>query len=489
MCQAGIHNGLDVFKQTCDTWVQKMVAMAISGPAISGPVNGQGLFMLSVSDAREIRGGYSTNLERALCLAYLPTSQGNICSALSLLPNSSPFYGQISSVLAGNMLYDPNPVIEVTTRSSEIIDPKELELRTRLNEMGVRMDQFKTACQLKLPFFPEIKHPREEVSMSLFKYINDSWEHLTKRAVKLKIILKENLSDMKRVTGIKYIALVLGGYFQIRLLIDEIIRAECPPSPAPCAIREKLELFKVNKKSLNCKRGLLPLLIHPHLITLIKEIIQMDITSGTIYAAEPTKMVNKILKVLGFLFSIKVKSTSPHSPYQLLRLEDSILIFPFPKDPPDPNGFQILNPTSGMFIEFLRTLGRTLGVDVTNRAIMKCICHEGGKNEVFRIDTDMNVAAVGDPLLQQLYTAVGGRNNSESNSGRKSVSSLNKHNHKYKHNKLARNNRTHRNKNKRKKNSKSKSHKPKPKSKSKSKSGKSRRKNVTFKRRKRSNRR
>ena len=74
-----------------------------------------------------------------------------------------------------------------------------------------------------------------------------------------------------------------------------------------------------------------------------------------------------------------------------------------------------------------------------------------------------------------------------SNRGKKLVTDLNKY--KYKHNKLARNNRTHRNKNKRKKNSKSKSYKPKPKSKShKSKSGKSRRKNVTFKRRKRSNR-
>jgi hypothetical protein len=83
----------------------------------------------------------------------------------------------------------------------------------------------------------------------------------------------------------------------------------------------------------------------------------------------------------------------------------------------------------------------------------------------------------------------GGGSITRSNRGKKLITDLNKY--KYKHNKLARNNRTHRNKNKRKKNSKSKSHKPNPKSKSKSrklKSGKSRRKNVTFKRRKRSNR-
>ena len=161
-------------------------------------------------------------------------------------------------------------------------------------------------------------------------------------------------------------------------------------------------------------------------------------------------------------------------------MEDSILIFPVPKQ--DPRGLQILNPEGGMFIEFLRELG----VDVTNRAIMKCICRS--KGEVAAIDMEISEAASRNPFLAGLYTAVGGSNDSESNSGRKSVSSLNKHNHKHKHNKLARNNRTHRNKNKRKKNSKSKSHKPKPKSKSKSKSGKSRRKNVTFKRRKRSNR-
>jgi hypothetical protein len=478
MCEQGIHNGPGIFKQTCDRWFQKMVEMVVSGPP------GQGLFMLSVSDAIEIRGGRSTNLERALCLAYLPTAQGNICSASSLLPQSSPFYERISGVLAGHMLYDPNPLIEVTERST-ITDENEIALRTRLNEMGSLINIFKTACQgIVLPFIREVKLNPEAEQMSLSSYLNFLWKHLTKRAVKLKIILKENLSDMKRVTGIKYIALVLGGYFQIRLLIDEITRAECPPLPAPCAIREKLDSFKVNKKSLNCKRGLLPLLNHPRLITLIQQIIQMDDTSGTKYTTEPTKMVNKILKILGFLFSIKVKSSSPHSPYQLLRLEDSILIFPFPKDPPDPNGLQILNPTSGMFIEFLRALG----VDVTNRAIMKCICHEGGKNEVLRIDTEMNAAAVGDPVLQQLYTAVGG-SITRSNRGKKLITDLN--NHKYKHNKLARNNRTHRNKNKRKKNSKSKSHKSKSKSKPKSrksKSGKSKRKNVTFKRRKRSNR-
>jgi hypothetical protein len=204
----------------------------------------------------------------------------------------------------------------------------------------------------------------------------------------------------------------------------------------------------------------------------------MDLQTGTDYR-DP---IPRILKILGFLFSIKVKSSSPYSPYQLLRLEDSILIFPFDKVPPDPRELQILNPTSGMFIEFLSALDIPI-----NKETMKCICRP--KGEVKIIDTEIAQAALSNPLLQQLYTAVGGRNNSESNSGRKSVSSLNKHKHKYKHNKLARNNRTHRNKKSRKKNSKSKSRKSKSrKSKSKSKSSKSRRKNVTFKRRKRSNR-
>jgi hypothetical protein len=116
---------------------------------------------------------------------------------------------------------------------------------------------------------------------------------------------------------------------------------------------------------------------------------------------------------------------------------------------------------------------------------MKCICHEGGKTAVAQIDSGM-LAELTASNSTGLYDAVGG-SITRSNRGKKLITDLN--NHKYKHNKLARNNRTHRNKNKRKKNSKSKSHKPKSKSKSKSKSGKSRRKNVTFKRRKRSNRR
>jgi hypothetical protein len=154
---------------------------------------------------------------------------------------------------------------------------------------------------------------------------------------------------------------------------------------------------------------------------------------------------------------------------------------------------EILKPTNVIFFQFLIALG-------VPEALIKCICSSkyNSKEKVATLDynTLLELSQLRpDGLL--LYDAVGGSNDSESNSGRNSVSSLNKHNHKHKHNKLARNNRTHRNKNKRKKNSKSKSHKPKPKSKPKSKpkpkshkskSGKSKRKNVTFKRRKRSNR-
>ena len=216
------------------------------------------------------------------------------------------------------------------------------------------------------------------------------------------------------------------------------------------------------------------------------------------YNAATADPMPRILKILGFLFSIKVKSSSPHSPYQLLRLEDSMLSYQKTKEltvDPDPKGRKILKPTSGIFIEFITNLLHSLGI--SDKAplfdqIMKCICREGGKTAVELINSAM-LAELTASTSKGLYDAVGGSNDSESNSGRNSVSSLNKYKHKYKHNKLARNNRTHRNKNKRKKNSKSKSHKPKPnskpksKSKSKSKSGKSRRKNVTFKRRKRSN--
>jgi hypothetical protein len=222
-----------------------------------------------------------------------------------------------------------------------------------------------------------------------------------------------------------------------------------------------------------------------NLTTLIEEVMQMDRETGTDYG-DPVPI---ILKILGFLFSIKVKSSSPHSPYQLLRLEDSMLRFKIDLEAQPaviPFTTEILRPTDVMFFQFLRALG-------VPEALIKCICSSKYSTKLLVKDLDLTTLTQLNPNGLFLYDAVGGSNNSESNRGRKSVSSLNKHNHKYKHNKLARNNRTHRNKNKRKKNSKSKSHKPKPKPKSKpksrkSKSGKSRRKNVTFKRRKRSNR-
>ena len=337
-CQTSITTGARLqpdFKQACDIWVKKMVEMAVSGPA------GQGLFMLSVSDALDIRRPLlqkelcSTNLERALCLAYLPTSQGNICSASSLLPQSSPFYGQISNVLAGNTLYDPNPLIEVIKRS-QIMDVNEIKLHPILGHMGLLMDncfqQSNTSPIVPNPYVSN-KHISVEERVvgrpwPLSTYLNDHWKHLTETAIDLKIFFKENLIDIKRVTGIKYIALVLGGYFQIRLLIDDV-SDQCRDDK-----RAELESFKtpqetpddsdetpddsdempddsdetpdLSQKIKECRRGLLPLLIQPPLLVLIKEIIQMDLQTGTDYG-DP---IPRILKILGFLFSIKVKLQS-----------------------------------------------------------------------------------------------------------------------------------------------------------------------------------
>ena len=452
MCEAVINRGpdvLNVFKQTCSNWVLTMVT-AVSQHV--GPSEFKGLFMLSESDAPRIGGRYPTNLERALCLAYYPTQQGNICSAAS---NRSVIF-----LHTLRHIFTTGPIVMDITQSTD--STHEVDLRDRLTTMGQRIN---VCHQASDAYGIEIKPERTILKPST--YLNFMWKHLTKTAIHLKIFFKENLSVIQRVTGIKYIALVLGGYFQIRLLVDDV-SGQCRVDK-----RAELESFKTSQEMIACKRGLLPLLIAPTLVELIKALIQLDIThTGTNYD-DP---IPRILKILGFLFSIKVKSSSPHSPYQLLRLEDSILSYPSHRS----SSTEILNPTRGMFIGFLTALD----VNVTNRAIMKCICRN--KGQVEGIDIEIYNAVSSNHFLQeqQVYDAVGGSNDSESNSGRNSVSSLNKYKHKYKHNKLARNNRTHRNKNKRKKNSKSKSRK----SKSKSNSGKSKRKNVTFKRRKRSNR-
>jgi hypothetical protein len=427
-CNGGINRGLDEkilnqFKQTCGEWVLKMVSMVVRVPG-TGVSKYKGLFMLSVSDASTVGSRFSTRLEKALCLAYYPTQQGNICSAASNGPEI--FLDSLKTIITTSPF--PMDISKSTDPSHEVA------LHGLLNHMGTLMDTcFRPTGSIPITIQPE----RNTTQLST--YLNFMWNHLTKTAIKLKILFKENLQDTKRVTGIKYIALVLGGYFQVRLLVDDV--------SDQCRLPKELNSFKTSQEMMACKRGLLPLLKEQPLLALIKAIMHLDNQNGTYY----TDPIPKILKILGFLFSIKVKSSSPHSPYQLLRLEDSILIFPFPKD--DTRELQILNPNSGMFIEFLRALD----VDVTNRAIMKCICREGGKNEVLRIDTEMRDQAMGNPLLQQLYTAVGGSNNSKSNSGRKSVSSSNKNKYKYIHTKsLKKNNHTRRNKNNRKKNSKTK---------------------------------
>ena len=140
----------------------------------------------------------------------------------------------------------------------------------------------------------------EGTSWPLSTYFNHHWKYLTKTAIRLKIFFKENLTDIKRVTGIKYIALVLGGYFQIRLLVDDV-SDQCPDAGK----RAELESFKTSQEMTLCRRGLLPLLTRKPLLDLIKAIIQMDRQTGTNYG-DPVPI---ILKILGFLFSIKVKDT------------------------------------------------------------------------------------------------------------------------------------------------------------------------------------
>ena len=502
MCQDGINHGPDVFKgpefkKACDNWVQTMVTCVSQ---TTSKLEFRGLFMLSESDASTRGGRPSTNLERALCLAYYPTQQGNICSAASI--GTTIFSEKLQGIITSSSLSLPMDI------GSTVNPEYEVNLRDRLTRMGEKMEECFVASNtdkilptpyVKLKYNSKPEPEPEGTSWPLSTYFNHHWKYLTKTAIRLKIFFKENLTDIKRVTGIKYIALVLGGYFQIRLLVDDV-SDQCPDAGK----RAELESFKTSQEMTLCRRGLLPLLTRKPLLDLIKAIIQMDRETGTDYTVDPVPLV---LKILGFLFSIKVKSSSPHSSNTLLGLEDSMLRFKndFPKDskgklvfnddgkgnPIFPFTKEILRPTEVMFFQFLIQLG-------IPKELIKCICSSkyNTKLKVAQLDYETLFHLNSGALY--LYEAVGGSNDSDSKSGRKSVSSLNKHKHKYKYNKLARNNHTHRNKNKRRKNSNSnskssynskapsynnKKHKQKSQSNKKKSKSKLPQKNVTFKRR------
>ncbi len=502
MCQHGINHGPDVFKapefkKTCVNWVQTMVTCVSQ---TTSKFEFRGLFMLSESDASTQGGRPSTNLERALCLAYYPTQQGNICSAASI--GTTIFSEKLQGIITSSSLSLPMDIVSTVNPEYEV------NLRDRLTRMGEKMEECFVASNtdkilptpyVKLKYNSKPEPEPEGTSWPLSTYFNHHWKYLTKTAIRLKIFFNENLTDIKRVTGIKYIALVLGGYFQIRLLVDDV-SDQCPDADK----RAELESFKTSREMIACKRGLLPLLIHPHLITLIKAIIQMDRETGTDYTVDPVPLV---LKILGFLFSIKVKSSSPHSSNTLLGLEDSMLRFKndFPKDSEGKLVFnvdekgnlifpftkEILRPTEVMFFQFLIQLG-------ISKEHIKCICSSKYNTKLKVAQLDYEILSHLNSGALYLYEAVGGSNDSDFKSGRKSVYSLNKHKHKYKYNKLARNNHTHRNKNKRRKNSNSnskssynsnapsynnKKHKQKSQSNRKKSKSKLPQKNVTFKRR------
>jgi len=166
----------------------------------------------------------------------------------------------------------------------------------------------------------------QEHQVNHYAYMNYLWKHLTKTSIDLRSRFKSIVKDLKRIVGSKnFTAISLAGAYPCGLLIDEL-----KESNNTYLTDVLLTALKNSDYIINCRRGLLPLLVpaDPNstlFARMVVELLSIDYTnSGSNHEIYST---NNILIFLGFLFSIKIKSNASIGPRNMLSLVDSIINF------------------------------------------------------------------------------------------------------------------------------------------------------------------
>ena len=326
----------ETLKSLCTVWVQKMFILALE-PAT------RELFFLSAAYTFTRR--QATPLEKGICCAW--TLNGNICNKLEFLQNFNPDTIFTSAIMPNAMYLHGVPAnfqpVYIWERMSESEQRKMSASERGMHDIVPRLQQivYGAIDTSKAPGFNVTPNPQlvgQEPQVNHYAYMNYLWKHLTKRSIDLRSMFKSNVKDLKRIVGSKnFTAISLAGAYPCILLIDELLESNNTDNP------RALTVEKTSDETLNCRRGLLPLLVPDTNSTLfarmVAELLYEDyiiyIRNYTadvaavahVNAAASIYSTNNILIFLGFLFSIKIKSSASIGPRNMLSLVDSIINF------------------------------------------------------------------------------------------------------------------------------------------------------------------
>lgn len=291
----------ETLKGLCRAWVQQMFTQARQ-PAT------RELFFLSAAYPFTTRA--PTLLEKGICCAW--TLTGNIC-------NKADFLAQ----------FNPTSVAAITAETFQPVYIGGNPSEQRMHQIVPQLQEIISRAIATSQTFNVTPNPPlvgQEPPVNHYAYMNYLWKHLTKTSINLRSKFKSIVKDLKRIVGSKYFtAISLLGAYPCGLLIDELAESN-NTNLSP----DDLTALKNNDDIINCRRGLLPLLVpaDPYSILfarMVVELLHIDYTNSgndsEIYST------NNILIFLGFLFSIKIKSNASIGPRNMLSLVDSIINF------------------------------------------------------------------------------------------------------------------------------------------------------------------
>ena len=325
----------ETLKSLCKVWVQQMFILALE-PAT------RELFFLSAAYTFTRR--QATPLEKGICCAW--KFDGNICNRGEFLQNFNPT--RINTRDPGEN-FQPVYIWESMSESEQI--------KMSASERGMHhiVQQLQRIINgaidtIKAPDFNVTPNPPlvgQPAQVNHYTYMNNLWKHLTETSINLRSRFKSIVKDLKRIVGSKnFTAISLAGAYPCILLIDELKESNNTNlEPGD------LTALKNSPAILNCRRGLLPLLVpaEPNstlFANMVVRLLNIDYQfrlaaavtpnpdaavapnpDAAAKAANDTYSTNNILIFLGFLFSIKIKSSASIGPRNMLSLVDSIINF------------------------------------------------------------------------------------------------------------------------------------------------------------------
>jgi hypothetical protein len=329
----------DTLKNSCTVWVQEMFKLAVN------PQKRELFFLSAAYPFTPPRR--ATRLERGICYAW--KLDGNIC-------NRGEFLEQFTAERVDEITretFQPVYIGETMGNSEQgmhLIVPRlqgiisqaiAISAAPNFNVTPITPGYVANPPPLPPPPPPLPPPPPplpvNEALINHYEYMNILWKRLTKRSIDLRSMFKSNVKDLKRIVGSKnFTAISLVGAYPCLLLIDELLESNNTDN------RRALTDEKTSNETLNCRRGLLPLLVPGTNRTLfakmVVELLHGDYQyrlNANAAAANPVAAAaaneiystNNILIFLGFLFSIKIKSSASIGPRNMLSLVDSIINF------------------------------------------------------------------------------------------------------------------------------------------------------------------